>query len=81
MKDTTRLNNRELPAFPISQEETYSLEEGVNIYYGLTKREYFAAKAMQGVMSSSTHGVPENTKRCAEIAVEWADELIKALEQ
>jgi hypothetical protein len=50
------------------------------IQEGLTKREYFAAKAMQGVMSSSIHGVPVNFKRGAEIAVEWADELIKALE-
>jgi hypothetical protein len=76
MKDTTRLNNRELPAFPISQEETYSLEEGVNIYYGLTKREYFAAKAMQGLLSWGQDLQGYTAKK----AVTYADELIKALE-
>lgn len=45
---------------------------------GLTKREYFAAMAMQGYIASSQHTTPENS---AVFAVKCADELLKALEQ
>jgi hypothetical protein len=42
---------------------------------GLTKRELFAAMAMQGIVSASGHG----PKICAERAVECADALIAEL--
>lgn len=42
---------------------------------GLTKREYFAAKAMQAMVTSTS---PEET---ASLAVHYADELLKALEK
>ena len=44
---------------------------------GLTKREYFAAMAMQGLLST----VPEsfNGREIAEISVNMADALIEAL--
>jgi hypothetical protein len=52
---------------------------------GLTKREYFAAKAMQGLLATmdSTQFPPTsyNTKYCAELAVTAADALLTALEQ
>lgn len=45
---------------------------------GLTKREYFAAMAMQGFMASD--GAPDvNYKVIAEAAVIFADTLINAL--
>lgn len=45
---------------------------------GLTKREYFAAMAMQGIMANQNSGsIP---KMCQD-AVFAADELIKALNQ
>ena len=37
-----------LPAYPIEAEKTY--------YLGLTKRELFAAMAMQGLLSSNMNG-------------------------
>ena len=41
---------------------------------GLTKREYFAAMAMQGMLANSQIGVG-----CHILAVEMADQLIKQL--
>lgn len=76
------------PAFPVSEETTDRIDEGVNIYTGLTKREYFAAMAMQGVLAK--HGLPEgwanetilNQLSSAAIAsVAAADALIKALNE
>jgi hypothetical protein len=72
-----RLNNKELPAFPISEEATDRLEEGVNIYYGLSKREYFAAKALQGLCAGRTEY--EDSMIDANKAVELADLLLVAL--
>jgi hypothetical protein len=46
------MKNENKPAFPVSEETTDRIDQGVEIYYGLTKREYFAAKAMQGIMSN-----------------------------
>lgn len=52
---------------------------------GLTKREYFAALAMQGIEASNpfetTEGgnAPFNPKEIAERAVQLADALIQAL--
>lgn len=47
------------------------------IEYGLTKREYFAAMAMQALIHSHAHA--ENV--CAENAVIYADALIKQLNE
>ena len=58
--------------FPYQFEE----EDGSEIYEpGLTKREYFAAMALQGLLSTSK-ALPDNAEI---IAVKMADELIKAL--
>lgn len=62
-------------AFPIIA--TYKGVEFVE--YGLTKREYFAAKAMQGIMAD-----PESVGTFESIAkrsVDIADALIKALNE
>lgn len=48
---------------------------GENANTGLTKREYFAAMAMQGMASLDEFGI----KPTAIISVELADELIKQL--
>ena len=45
---------------------------------GLTKREYFAAIAMQGILSGK---IQDNSKLVADYAVEYADELIISLNQ
>jgi hypothetical protein len=43
---------------------------------GLTKREYFAAMAMQGLLARGAHNFAENT---ADMSVLIADALIEAL--
>lgn len=42
---------------------------------GLTKREYFAAMAMNGLVSTDLYGIED----CAERAVKQSDALIKQL--
>lgn len=46
------------------------------IQYGLGIRHYFAAAAMQGII---TNGGYSNEKRAAELAVDFADALINEL--
>ena len=48
---------------------------------GLTKREYFAAMAMQGMMSCGVHNNGYDGREIAKDAVEFADALIKELEK
>jgi hypothetical protein len=46
---------------------------------GLTKREYFAAMAMQGLLSHSMDWVNDEQGWCAENAVRLADDLLTEL--
>lgn len=46
---------------------------------GLTKREYFAAMALQGIMSSNECGVGHIPETASEWAVRLSDALIKSL--
>ena len=62
--------NKDLPAFPC-----------VNNYYcqeGLTKREYFAAKAMQGLLST-TNLRDHDCKNITKHAINQADSILIAL--
>ena len=54
---------------------TYS-QSGVELNKGLSKREYFAAMAMQGMLAEQYWTSPENLARCS---TEAADALINAL--
>lgn len=73
------------PAFPIPREldsydssaETFQYES-TPMSFGLTKREYFAAKALQGLCSNSFAG---HLNSRAETAVLLADALILELEK
>lgn len=72
------------PAFPrpFSKDETYA-DERIEAQDGMTLRDYFAAKAMQGLNSSNgptwfaDSDVPEMARR----AYLMADAMIKAREQ
>ena len=46
--------------------------------YGLTKREYFAAMALQGLLADS---IPASIEINVRLSVEASDALIKALNQ
>jgi hypothetical protein len=43
---------------------------------GMTLRDYFAAKAMQGIIAAWSHGVPP-AKDVSEAAYEYADAMLK----
>jgi len=71
---------------PINPTEIYS-ERGFKIgkYDGLTKREYFASLAMQGMLSNSSLVKSINTRDGIEILSEtsliFADEILKQLDK
>jgi hypothetical protein len=66
------------PAFPVPLSEHQTLKS--TAANGMTLRDYFAAKAMQGVMSNKMydHHTPEEL---ADTAYMWADNMLKAREQ
>ena len=74
MMDDGKKNGAEL-AFPFV--ETREMQ-GESISFGLTKREYFAAMAMQGFCSNIEIGNMES-KSIAEFAVDQADALLAEL--
>ena len=71
------MENSNKPAYPISEEMTDRIDSGITIYTGLTKREYFAGLAMQGICTDDRL----SPVLIAELAVSIADELLKQLEK
>ena len=71
------MNSKE-PAFPLV--ETEAVRESVSL--GLTKREYFAGLAMQGLISKTgfTTTYENKQKNLAQEAVKFADSLLSELE-
>jgi hypothetical protein len=60
------------PAFPSKREHT--TKEGMNL------RDYFAAKAMQGILASLQEGDDFNARGC-EWCYKVADDMLKARER
>jgi hypothetical protein len=59
------------PAFPLISDEGYIINAG------LTKREYFAAMALQGLLTDNES--PNSREEFAGYAVKFADALIEEL--
>ncbi len=79
------MTNGNLPATPPSVSNSDGVFEGSNssgLGYGLTKREYFAGLAMQGMSSHPDFFScdPLFAERIAKDAVKFADALLKELE-
>ena len=80
------MNNADKPINPIKgaddifyNEQDESFIKQVKPFIGLTKREYFAGLAMQGILAnSSLNNLKEET--VAEISVLCADKLLEQLE-
>ena len=68
------MKNADKPAFGF--EVSY---ENDTTHFGLSKREYFAAMAMQGILATGTANLHDQ-KEFISHAVNWADELLKKLE-
>ena len=67
------------PAFP--QQKIYSNEDGTPWFEGMTLRDYFAAKAMQGFIASP-RGTPDGSNATdsyyARVSYLMADAMLKA---
>ena len=61
------------PAFPINANESADR----CIYTGMTLRDYFAAKAMQGILASFTSSQPD-IAIAAKASYKYADAMLKA---
>ena len=75
------MNNADMPAMPIQFE--YQESENttqVELWRGLTKREHFAAMAMQGMLANDLHCQYEDEK-VARCAVSVADALLLELDK
>ena len=62
----------------------FPLENGYHVEEGLTKREYFAAMAMQGLLSTNGSYFPDTQfmgELAAKASVKYADALINALNE
>lgn len=73
------MKNSDQPAFPLNIEE-WNPEDRTLIqvpYLGVTKREYFAAMALQGLLAKGGHGYSYS----AHVAVQAADMLLQKLEE
>lgn len=66
------MENGKEPINPIDYDRSYS-------YNGLTKREYFAGLAMQGLLANEAFQRLDS-KQIAEHSIRRADELLKQLE-
>lgn len=75
------VNNADLPAMPQNNSETLCQQTGTPHYMhsGLTKREYFAGLAMQGIVMHTT--MSPDLKHAAERSVFMADALLAELER
>jgi hypothetical protein len=77
------MDNKNQPAFPVSEETTDRIDAGTTIYSGLTKREKIAAMALQGMLAKS-HAIDGMTEHevnsITADAVMFADELLNKLE-
>ena len=75
------MNNADRAAYPTP--DTYDPTNG-QVFYGndgLTKREYFAAMAMQGLCANSITGSHNKPSNLAIDAVMYADALLKELDK
>lgn len=61
------------PAFPIRQ-----VDGEHETYKGMTLRDYFAAKAMAGIMAIPNHWYQHDAEYIAEEVYELADAMLKA---
>lgn len=68
------MNDQTTPAFP--------QPTGINLFYsGMTLRDYFAAKAMQGMLAACTGWSEAEQERLAKCSYKMADEMLKRREE
>ena len=79
------MSNKHKPAFPVSAKDRENYEAGGYIpdgVFGLTKREYFAGLAMQGLCADPSYRVLiSSAEHAAQNAVAIADAILAELER
>ena len=88
------MENADKPIYPTTSQKIneteffeYNLPNKERQYSGLTKREYFAGLAMQGLLANCNGGMTSGGNHVfspngiSELAVLHADELLKQLEE
>lgn len=70
------MKNSDQPINPCAIDQNVKEE-----FIGLTKREYFAAMAMQGMLANPTLRYGDDFMMISQKAVTCADELLKQLEK
>ena len=71
------MKDKNTPAFPFVAED----ESGMMINMGMSLRDYFAAKAMQGMLAACTGWTEAGIERLAKCSYSTADAMLKAREQ
>lgn len=74
------MKNKDQPVNPVTIQKEKGDDTVIVTYPGLTKREYFAAMAMQGLLANKFTSVWEIEKVCLH-SIMYADELLKQLEK
>ena len=70
------MSDKNIPAFPLEMVYTQENEK----FNGMTLRDYFAAKAMQGMLSACTGWSEAGIERLAKCSYMTADEMLKERE-
>jgi hypothetical protein len=73
------MDNKDMPAMPNTNPETYPTPCPINYGHGLTKREHFAGLAMQAIISAGYIGMPSGP--LSAMAVKYADALLAELDK
>lgn len=68
--------DKTIPAFPLEMVYTQENEK----FNGMTLRDYFAAKAMQGMLAACTGWSEAGIERLAKCSYSTADAMMKARE-
>ena len=68
------------PAFPHTVEYKGADCAGIVPHGGMTLRDYFAAKAMQGFAAAADDTGWRSIDHIAEVSYQWADAMLKARE-
>lgn len=79
------MENKDKPAFPLHPGHNGKYNE----WEGISKREYFAVMAMQGLLANPYHiqtlmeneGITDKNRMLVMGSIDCADELLKQLEQ
>ena len=82
------MKNADMPAMPLANSSINFIKSNLSHANGLTKREHFAAMAMQGILSAHREGNiwPSATGLCpfqqiAESAIKHTDALLAELDK